>query len=89
MSCLCTGRCRTWPYNCSGVPDPFQQPSPFQYGVGYGCICPPGSERTCQGPLCPRRPISVSGIAANAADPTSPTDQADNAPKRETNEPGL
>lgn len=22
-----------------------------------GCICPPGSEKTCQGPLCPRRPV--------------------------------
>lgn len=23
----------------------------------HGCICPPGSEKTCQGPLCPRRPV--------------------------------
>jgi len=27
-----------------------------------GCICPPGSEKTCQGPLCPRRgAIVLSG----------------------------
>jgi len=24
-----------------------------------GCICPPGSERTCQGALCPRRSFSL------------------------------
>lgn len=23
-----------------------------------GCVCPPGAEKTCRGPLCPRRPIS-------------------------------
>ena len=23
-----------------------------------GCICPPGAEATCQGPLCPRRGVS-------------------------------
>jgi hypothetical protein len=23
----------------------------------HGCICPPGSEKTCQGLLCPRRAI--------------------------------
>ena len=22
-----------------------------------GCVCPPGSEKTCRGPLCPRQPI--------------------------------
>lgn len=22
-----------------------------------GCICPPGAEKTCRGPMCPRRPI--------------------------------
>lgn len=22
-----------------------------------GCVCPPGAEATCKGPLCPRRPI--------------------------------
>lgn len=22
----------------------------------HGCVCPPGSEATCRGPLCPRNP---------------------------------
>lgn len=26
-------------------------------GPVQGCICPPTSERTCQNPLCPRKPI--------------------------------
>jgi Lar family restriction alleviation protein len=25
--------------------------------IGHGCICPPGSERTCRGPLCPRQSL--------------------------------
>lgn len=25
-----------------------------------GCVCPPGAERTCQGPLCPRQKWIVS-----------------------------
>lgn len=28
---------------------PIAQPKP------HGCICPPGAEKTCEGPLCPRR----------------------------------
>lgn len=31
-----------------------------------GCICPPTSEQTCQGPLCPRRSVNAAGIASNA-----------------------
>lgn len=27
-------------------------------GPVMGCVCPPGAEKTCQGPLCPRRAIS-------------------------------
>jgi hypothetical protein len=23
----------------------------------HGCICPPTAEQTCQGPLCPRKPV--------------------------------
>lgn len=23
----------------------------------HGCVCPPGSEKSCKGPLCPRLPI--------------------------------
>lgn len=26
----------------------------------HGCICPAGAEKTCAGPLCPRRPWSTS-----------------------------
>jgi hypothetical protein len=26
-----------------------------------GCICPPGAEATCQGPLCPRRSVAIVG----------------------------
>lgn len=29
-----------------------------------GCICPPGSERTCQGALCPRRAPSSPSCGA-------------------------
>lgn len=28
--------------------------------TGHGCICPPTSELTCKGPLCPRRPIGAA-----------------------------
>jgi hypothetical protein len=32
-------------------------PDPALRGISgaMGCICPPTSEQTCQGPLCPRR----------------------------------
>lgn len=25
-----------------------------------GCICPPTSEKTCENPMCPRKPIKAS-----------------------------
>lgn len=25
--------------------------------TGAGCVCPAGAEKTCMGPMCPRRPI--------------------------------
>lgn len=25
-----------------------------------GCVCPPGSEATCQGPTCPRKPWRIT-----------------------------
>lgn len=28
--------------------------------AAQGCVCPPGAEKTCQGALCPRRPIKVN-----------------------------
>jgi hypothetical protein len=30
-----------------------------------GCICPPGSEKTCQGLGCPRKGISVASAATS------------------------
>ena len=31
----------------------------------HGCICPPGAEKTCQGPTCPRRPWGLArGLGA-------------------------
>ncbi len=29
-------------------------------GAPRGCQCPPGSGTTCQGPICPRRPVRVN-----------------------------
>jgi hypothetical protein len=26
----------------------------------HGCVCPPGAERTCQGPGCPRQPLRIT-----------------------------
>jgi len=28
----------------------------------HGCVCPPTSEQTCKGPLCPRRSIGAAGF---------------------------
>jgi hypothetical protein len=52
-TCACTGRCRRPPYTCDGQTPGLvgQQPAPQP----HGCICPPGSEATCQGFACPRR----------------------------------
>ncbi len=33
------------------------------HGAGYGCICPPGANLTCQAPLCPRRGINTEAIS--------------------------
>lgn len=30
---------------------------PVPTTVLQGCVCPPGSEKTCQGALCPRKPF--------------------------------
>ncbi len=32
--------------------------TPIPSSVTQGCICPPGAEKTCQGPTCPRKPIT-------------------------------
>lgn len=34
-----------------------------------GCICPPGAEKTCQGPLCPRKPVGNLFSAGRMASP--------------------
>lgn len=31
------------------------QPAPQILGPFQGCICPPGSNLTCQNPMCPRK----------------------------------
>ena len=51
--------CGTTPW----YPLPSPQPlSPYPNFVPHlqGCICPVGAEKTCQGPLCPRRGITVT-----------------------------
>lgn len=37
-----------------------------------GCICPPGAEKTCQGPSCPRRRIVTDyGLAGHTSEPVT------------------
>ena len=36
---------------------------PMQQLPQRGCICPPGSEQTCQGHMCPRKPLGMSGLS--------------------------
>lgn len=48
--------CMMFPRMLPMLPQPVPQfwppgPQPMQ----MGCICPPGSEATCKGTLCPRR----------------------------------
>lgn len=43
-----------------------------QYGwtqgpVLHGCVCPAGAEKTCRGPLCPRKPIDSAGSPHSGA----------------------
>lgn len=35
-------------------------PFPPFHAIGHGCICPPGAEATCKGPLCPRQGIRAT-----------------------------
>lgn len=44
----CT-RCQMMTGGCPGWCEPASQVKPM------GCICPPGSEKTCEGLQCPRR----------------------------------
>lgn len=34
---------------------PKQMPTPSIVMTPHGCVCPAGSEKTCKGPMCPRR----------------------------------
>jgi hypothetical protein len=72
-------------HHCPSHPCPIcypgWQPWPPYYGYGtvalpQGCICPAGAEKTCQGPLCPRRPmITGSGFSPiTASADTHPKD---------------
>ena len=39
------------------------KPDPAPVVSAQGCICPPGSEATCQGPFCPRKPWALRALA--------------------------
>lgn len=66
-ACACTGRCRMPPYTCAGAPLPTVwhgviPPTADQHVGNYqftplptGCICPPGANRDCENPNCPRK----------------------------------
>ena len=63
MACACTGRCKVWPFTCSGVPDMSGTGAFTVYPIApqvQGCICPPTSEKTCESPTCPRKPFRWS-----------------------------
>jgi hypothetical protein len=32
--------------------------------IQQGCVCPAGAEKTCQGPMCPRKPLSPATAAS-------------------------
>ena len=51
------------PFRPGAVPIPMGQPT----SPPHGCICPPTSEQTCEGPLCPRRnPFKTAGALAHS-----------------------
>ncbi len=48
------------------------KPYPQNTLVSQGCVCPPGAEATCRGPLCPRQPIGpATALRAAPASPES------------------
>lgn len=68
---------------CPSHPCPLCHPQLF--GPAYsgplvqqGCICPPGSEATCRGPMCPRRPIGSP--TASGGDAQQPSTQKPQQP---------
>ena len=44
-----------WPYYPQTNPMPNQINYPI-YMVPTGCICPPGANKECENPICPRKP---------------------------------
>lgn len=54
-TCNCTGACRSTGVCSCGHMGRIEF-SPL------GCICPPGAEKTCEGPLCPRRKPTLTGF---------------------------
>jgi hypothetical protein len=64
--CYCTGACRVPPYQCPAFMQtppswfPATGPAiPYQFAVQMpienGCICPPGANKECERPDCPRK----------------------------------
>lgn len=47
-----------WPYYPPTNPMPSQINYPI-YLAPAGCICPPGANKECENPTCPRKPRSV------------------------------
>jgi hypothetical protein len=73
-------------YGCQGHCGGWSLSHPVQIQP-RGCICPAGSEKTCQGYGCPRKPITASGIAAPSGVETGNTDSTEGkspAPSGET-----
>lgn len=57
-----------WHQTCSRSPclraqvaQPAYTPPPL------GCICPPGANKDCESPCCPRKPARCAGILGGAA----------------------
>lgn len=42
-----------WPY---AYPQPPYPPTPT---ITTGCVCPPGANKDCEAPLCPRKGIKI------------------------------
>jgi hypothetical protein len=36
------------------------------YPPPVGCICPPGANKDCEAPLCPRKPLRMTSAVATA-----------------------
>lgn len=64
VGCMCTGACRVPPFMCPPVmvpgPPRLEPHGPYFHGsvqfLPVGCICPPGANKECERPDCPRKP---------------------------------